>query len=778
MSPKTLKAFDKATGDLRWHHWLDNPVMSSDGYIYGYAYEQDESPEANSCNIVNLAGAGTPATLGIATGGAIRYKKWVRKISTDGAIIGDSDFFWYTGNAGYGDTPLELPDGLWLPDLLGATSDGELLQMSGDYSLGTTIGDKLISWDDNNTTTTRRYTFVAAALRDLDTVPTGGCKMRFVAADDGTNAEQTIDVTYMIGETAADIATALEAFPHIVSVTGAGGPYPFVNIDLEIEWAQDTTHFESVQRLSSTCRGCMTWLRDWDTAAITAVLAQGDPINSKADRWQLDESDNIIAVGSNPLTSIGSPAEVGIAVEKFTRSGSAFSQLWRVRPTSSNNAVYGGSRFSSSGSFAGKVFYDRPTIRGGRIIVGHDPGTAVITLTGIPYQDWNEINPADGDVIGGGTDNHARSVRPLFAADELLLHAGVDTTINDDPTSGYPWFVNQPENSHLTLSDLDGVRQYYGAYGPGITRGDADSTSIYTANNFEDSLGVPVGNYMRFDSLDHTVLTVTSVHGEGYTSRVSADSFFSLANYYRIHFLLASPANIRWKDTASMQWRIAFFNSADNLRIAESGWLDFDATAQDLQDTLDAIFGNNDDGPNSFVRGYANSIVAEQWPAVSESPLPLMVWQRGISLFFTAERANFPATSPPQPYGLLDRETVRICRVQVKSAVADDHYENDWRILRTDWATGAMVWDVPFGTSVAGGAEIAGNYGILLGENFVVSGNRVNGGCLSTWRWEAADYYADPDWVLIFADCGTKTTSPPATPGTYIGEVRDGTCVA
>lgn len=783
MSPKTLKAFDKATGDLRWHHWLDSPVMSSDGYIYGYAYEQDDSAEANSCNIVNLAGAGTPVTLGAATGGAIRYKKWVRKISTDGAIIGDSDFWWYTGNGGYTDTPLELPgDGAgWLQDFFGASSSGGLLQISGDHSLGTTLGDKLISWDDNNSTTTRKYTLVASPVRDLASVPTGGCKMRFIAANDGTNAEQTIDVTSMVGKTAAAIATALSAFPHIVSATGTGGPYPLVNVDLEIVWAQSSTHFKSVQRQTGTCRGVMTWVRDWDTAAITAVLVQATTANSKASMWQFDDSDNVIGIGGNPLASIGSPAEVGIAVEKFTLSSGVYSQLWRKRPTSSRPAIWG----PSSGTET-EVFYTRPAIRGGKLIVGHYPARGDDQSTG-EHSEWHELNQSTGALVANGTTNNRRVLRPWFASDEKLVAVGWDSFVIDPAggvSTGYVQCDRPAPNFLSLMTGTDGTDvDYQGPFGQlfsnSLQKITADESAIYCCQGLVANTQMSGGGGWNADqqvvirTTNPRLMTVQTYGGTGSVSRVSPDGYFGLANYYRIQHFLASPVNYHWR-TTGLQWRIGLFvsstiNSSTDA-FAATAWLDFDADVTDLQTALDALLGSNDFGPNAFVDG-------PDYPVTSIDTCPQMLWQRGITLTFPANNPAFPAETPPVHYGLNDRAAVTFARVQLQCESGQLHTLSGGNIIRMDWATSDIIWDVPFGNSIAGGAEIGGIAGILLGDNYVVTGNRVNGGCLCTYRWESIGY-ADPDWVLVFEDCGTKHASPPSTPGSTIGELRNGTCVA
>lgn len=788
-TPKTLQAFDKETGEIWWSHWLDNPVLSSDGYIYGYAYEQDDSPEAMSCRIVNLAGTGTPVTLGAAATSAIRYKKRVRKIDQYGSIVGDATFFWYTGNGGYTETPFELPDqNGWIPDFMAATASGELLQIAGDYTLGTTLGDKLISWNDNDTTTTRRYTIVGAAIRDLASVPTGGCKMRFIAANDGTNASQTIDMTNMIGKTAAQLATDIEAFPHIVSATGTGGPYPFVNIDLEIEWAQSATHFTSVQRQSSTCRGVMTWLRDWDTGEITATLVQPTTPVSKATLWQLDESDNILGIGTNGAASIGSPAEVGIAVEKFTRSGASYSQLWRVRPTGSRPPIWG------TGASSGDpyIIYTRPAIRNGTIIVGHYPGRGNDQSVG-EHSEWHEIDASAGTLLSNGTQDNRRVGRPFFASDAKLVVSGWDSFI---VTDGLYYQCDRPLINFVALMNtLSGpVADYYGAYGPwpntclgsggfSAALATADETAIYSVQKIDPSLAGGWNNdtqtILMTDQHIRTMMTRSTIGG---VSRVSADGYFGLASYYRIEHFFSSPVNTRWNDASGLTWRVAFFTDDNTLSSSSptgyTDWLAFDAVLADVQTALDAILGTNDFGPNAYVQGIASGTGTEDFPETSEQPCPQMVWQRGIEFIFPANNPAFPVESPPVHYGLNDRAFVRYCRIQVKSTNVNEHFMPSWLVSRFDWDTGDKIWDVPFGPSIAGGASLGGNTGILLGTNYVVSGNRVNCGCLCTYRWTytAETCFGSLGWVLVFSDCGTKTATPPATSGTFEGEIRKGTC--
>lgn len=779
-SPKTLKAFDKATGDLRWHHWLDNCVLSSDGEtIYGYAYAPDDSPAAMASTIVRLSGAGTPVTLGIAATAAKRYKKWVRKISADGEVLGDSAFFWYTGNAGYTETPLELPEITgWQPDLFGASNAGELLQITGDFSAGTTLGERMIVWDDNNTTATRRYTLVAAALRDLLTPPTGGAKVRFIAAADGTNAETTIDVGSMIGITAADLATALEAFPHIVSATGTGGPYPLLNIDLEIEWAQTATHFKSVQRLTATCRGFMTFCRDWDTAEITATLAQASPVNSSESLWQFDDDDNIVGVGTNPFTVVGGTA--GIAVSKWTRSGSAYTQAWRVRPTGDRPSLFG----PGGSSDESRILYKRPAIRGGSLVVTHSSGRGDDQAVG-EHSDWHTLNLSTGASLSNGTLNNRLTLRASFATADQLFVCGHDSFLHTWTGSNYQCSRCPPNSSALTSTLAGTAADYFGDYGTsnfgpgsfneGACCADAEAMFSATENLIGPLLGVWSNDpQVYLDPVSQDILTMAPALGEGYASRVSADSYFGTANYYRITYRFENPINRRWRNTA-MEWRVGFFTAASPLNyttlIAATDWLDFTADVADLEAALDAVVGSNTYGPNSYVEG-------PDYPETTEEPLPTMLWQRGIKLIMPSEQVNFPATVPPVPYGLNDRELTRFMRIQVKSPSANAHIIEAWKVSRMDWSTGAVIWDVPFGSSIAGGAEIAGTCGRLLGGNYVVSGSRVDGGCLSTYRWQYTEEsdFEELGWVLIFADCGTKTAVPPDTAGTAEGDVKAGRC--
>lgn len=779
LSAKTLKAFDKATGSLRWHHWLDNVVLSSDGdTIYGYAYEEDDSAAALACTMVRLAGTGTPVTLGIAATSATRYQKWVRKIDSNGAVLGDSTFFWYTGNGGYTDTPIELPaDGAgWMQDFYGASSDGGLLQITGDYTLGTTLGDYLIIWDDNNTTTTRRYTFVAAAVRDLATPPIGGAKIRFIAAYDGTNAEQTIDVGSTIGITAADLATALEAFPHIVSATGTGGPYPLINIDLEIEWAQSATHFKSVQRQSSTSRGVMTWVRDWDTAEITAILAQPSTAVSKASLWQFDASDNIFGIGTNPTTSIGSPAEVGIAVEKFTLSAGAYTQAWRTRPTLDRPPIWG----PASGADT-SIYYTRPAIRNSQLIVGHYPGRGNDQSVG-QHSEWHELNMSTGALSSNGSANNRRVFRPWFASSTKIVAPGWDSFVLD-PVGGLGAGYFQCERSgpnFLSLMNaISGVTvDYNGPFGQLFSTTTqtmtADTTAIYCCKGLIANTSASGGSGWSADSqtvlrsTNARMMTVLTRDTIGATSRVSPDAYFSLADYYRIQHFLESPINYHWNETG-LQWRVAFFASdtitSSTDASSYTAWLDFADDETDLQAALDTLLGTNDDGANAFVEG-------PDYPVTAIDTCPQMVWQRGITLIFPANNLAFPAETPPVHYGLNLRDSVRYCRIQLQSAIGELHTLSGGNIIRMDWSTSDVNWDVPFGSSVAGGAEIGGNTGILLGDNYVVSGNRVNGGCICTYVWST---YTST-WALLFADCGLRTATEPSTSGTYDGEVREGIC--
>lgn len=770
IGPVTLKSFSKVDGMLLWQHWLENPVLSSDDHIYGYAYELDDSDAANASTIVSLSGSGAGSAVRVARNtGVARYKKWVRKLNTSGVVIADSTFFWYTGNNGYVESPIELPsiDGLtpgWIQDCLGATSDGELLQMSGNSSTGTALAECMIAWDSNNTTTTRRYTFVGAPIRDLVTPPVGGCKMRFKCENDGTNAEQTIDVPSMIGITAADLATALEAFPHIISATGTGGPYPLLNIDLEIEWAQSTYHFKEVQRLTATSRAVRTWLRDWDTAEITAIVPDTDPINSSATIWHLDGSDNIIGIGTNGTTIVGGVE--GIAVEKFTRSGSSYSQAWRTRPTEARGPIWGPSGRT-------RCLYYRPAIRGGNLIVGHDNGRGSDQTTG-QSSEWHQIDLSAGTLTTNGGINGAVHVRPTFAGDSKILAIGWDSFM----TNSYDGTIYQNDraapNPISLMTDLTGYdADYFGPYGQDVSgvgsSVSADETAIYGCRGFSatspaSSSGWSADTQKIIRSTNQALATVFTRHVSGDVSTVSADGYFGSASYYRIQFRLQSPINHRWVDTG-MQWRAAFFSAANPSSstdpVSSTSWLDFDADETDFLNALITLLGNNTYGPNAYVEG-------PDFAQGSDEPIPQMIWQRGILV-------TLPARTVASPYSINVRDSVRYMYIQVKAATANAFTLSGGFVNRIDWASGDLIWDVPFGNSVAGGAELAGRTGVLIGEQYVVAGFQVVGSCFCLYRWEESYGYAN--WVLVSDYCPDGfTATPPGTDGTEIGELRYGTC--
>jgi len=632
----TLKSFDKSDGSLLWERRLDNPVLATDGHIYGYHLQEDTTDEALNSTIIRLSGASAGNPLRVApTSGVQRFKKRVRKIAIDGAFVADSSFWWFTDNGGYVVSPIELPPQNlgWVQDCFGATADGELLMMQGDNSTGAFAfgGESLICWDSANTTTTRRYTIVAAAVRNLTTVPSGGTKMRFRCENDGTNAEQTIDVPDMIGKTAADLATALEAFPHIVSATGTGGPYPYVNIDLEIEWAQDTYHFKLVQRLESTSRSVRTWLRDWDTAEIMASVANPSTVNSTAALWQLTEDDQIIGISTNPASGLGTPVVDGIAIEKFTRSGFDYSQVWRTRPTESRGPIWGPPGRN-------RAAYSRPAIRNGVLVVGHDIARGADQATGLS-SNWHEINLSTGALVSNGTSNNGLWARPTFASDSKLLAVGWDSFLNNSYAGTNYQCDRAPVGYAALMSALNGsTRDWFGPYGiPFNTDSSqvaADTTAIYSCSSLYHGSALSGGGWngdtqFVINGSDPSIMTVITRNATGYTSRVSPDGYFSLANYYRIQLLLQSPINHRWI-SAGMDWRVAFFTvgtsiSSGSTPAMSTDWLAFDADETDLQAALDALLGSNDAGANAFVEG-PNFIQG------ATEPIPQMIWQRGITL--------------------------------------------------------------------------------------------------------------------------------------------------
>jgi hypothetical protein len=770
----TLRSFSKVDGSLIWQHWLDNPVLSSDGFIYGYAYELDDSAAANSSHMVPLSGAGAGGPVRVArTTSVKRYKKWIRKLDTSGNVIGDSTFFWYTGNGAYGETPLELPSisGAthgWMQDVLGATADGELLQQSGNFSAGTTLSEYLIAWDSNNTTTTRKYTFVAAAVRDLATPPTGGVKMRFVAENDGTNAQQTIDVPNMIGITASALATAVAAFPHVASASGTGGPYPLQNIELTIVWNQSTTHFLEVSRLTSTSRGVRTWLRDWDTAEITATLVDTSPVNSSATVWQLDASDNIIGHGTNGSAVVGGVD--GIGIEKFTRSGASYSQAWRVRPTEARGPIWGPAGRT-------RCLYYRPAIRGGKLIVGHDNGRGADQTTG-QSSEWHEIDLAAGTLTTNGGINGAIHGRVTFATDSKLLALGWDSFM----TNSYDGTIYQCDraapNPISLMTDFTGYdADYFGAYGQEfIGAGSpvaADGSAIYGCRGFAPGSPAGSGGWSAnsqkvIRSSNQALATIYTRFKQGDVSQVSADSFFGQASYYRIQYILQSPINHRWVD-AGMQWRAAFFG-ADNPTASDdptsfTAWLDFDDDETDFLNALLTLLGNNTYGPNAYVAGpdYAQG---------SDEPIPEMIWQRGMMV-------TLPARSTASPYGINVRNDVRYMYIQVKAATANAFTLSNGYVNRVDWDTGDVIWNIPFGQNVAGGADIIGRTGVIIGDQYVVAGDLVSGSCFALYEWQnvGSEYAPEYAWALVSDYCAsTKTATAPDTDGDYPGERRYGTC--
>jgi hypothetical protein len=707
----TLRGFSKTDGTLLWEHLLYHPVLSTDGWIYGIYREESTATEATTCRRIALSGAGAGNPLRIApTSGGTFYKYWLRRISVDGSTVENSTFFWYGEDLDaqrflFGHSEA---GNVFLNDLYGVTEDGEMVMMEGDNTLGSFPfgGESLLSWDSANSTTTRRYTFVAAAVRDLATVPTGGTKMRFVCENDGTNAEQTIDVPNMIGISAADLATALEAFPHIVSATGTGGPYPNTNIELEIEWAQSTYHFKSVRRLTETSRGTMTWLRDWDTMTITATCsAPTTGAGSTASVWQLSEAGDLIGMSGNPASGVGAPPLPGVAIEKFSRSGSTFTQAWRTRPTSLYGPTWG---VASGQTYAA---YHRPLSRGGKLMVVHDLARGADQSSG-QHCEWHEINLSTGALTANGGVNDRLHARGMFASDSQLLSIGWNSfTTNQYAGSAYQCEFRAP--NFLTLTDgLSGYgRAKFGPYGPllgspvSYQQIAADDEAIYSCNGLAGS-NTPPGVFgwtahTQKTINSSTLATILTASGTGSASRVSPDSFFSLQNYYRIQYWFQSPINHRWVD-AGMDWQVVFYDINGVVQIA-TDWVPFTADETDLYNALHDRLGDNDAGSNIFVEGPYE-------PQTADEPIPNMIWQRGIRLTITAE-------VPTIPWNLATRNHLRGCTIRVRPATANEFTVSGGPLSRVDWNDGSIVWEREYAADSATALS-----GLLLGDQYVVWG--------------------------------------------------------
>jgi hypothetical protein len=717
----TLRSFSTSDGSLVWQRRLDNPVMSPDGFAYGYHLIEEDSAASNAAALIRLSGFGAGAACRVTANPAVpRYKKRVRKINaTTGAIAGDSALWWYTDNNGSGGSPIELPppDIGWQPDMFGANSDGWLLQMQANNSTGafTYGGETLIVWDSGNTTTTRRYTFAPAAVRDLASVPTGGTKMRFVVENDGTNSEQTIDVANMIGKTGAALASDLAAFPHIVSATGTGGPYPFEAIDLEIEWSTSTYHFLSVQRLSSTSRSFMTWARDWDSGEIVATLA--DP-GSNCDQWQFADDDSVIGIAGNPQSSVGSPAQFGVGVERYTESTGAYSRVWRTRPTLDRYPIWGANTFSS------RVRYTRPATRGGKLIVGHETAQEDGQSSG-DHSEWCELSMSTGAIVDRGGANNRWHVRPVFASDSQLFTVGWDS-FQTNSYVGTNYSTERPPVNYHSLSDsLAGYDKIWrGAYAPvSFTEGfcTADTTALYGCRGGGAQASVDGYAQSVIYASDTRIMTIYNRFGSGVASRVSPDSFFSLGNYYRIQYFTNSPIAHCW-NSSGMEWRFAFFNTlnitASSAPVLTTSWLSFTADEADLLTALSAVLGVNDAGANAFVSG-------PTFPVDTIDGTPLMIWQRGLTLTFPSDNVTFPPTTPAVVWNLNNRDVTRYGFVQVRAAVAGEFFVEPDPIMRVEWDGGDVTWARHFGTSVSGGGPVAGTTGLIYGSNYVVSGDEV-----------------------------------------------------
>jgi hypothetical protein len=546
----------------------------------------------------------------------------------------------------------------------------------------------------------------------------------------------------------------------VVSATGISGVYPLTNVEFEIEWAQDLTHFVTVQRVASSSRSYRTWLRDWDTAAITQVIPTPAGGSASAS-WCVATDDSVIGWNGNPLTGISVPGTsfntTGTYYERYVGE----SRVWRVGPTLDRAPRWG----VSSGQT--KVFYKAPAFRAGKMIVCHDTAQGADQSPG-DHSEWHEISLADGSLVGNGGTNDRHHQRLTFASESNLFAVGWNSSIIQThwPTTQYSCESFRPNYSSL----IDGLSGYdtlqAGPYGLIPDAADMDAIFGRQGSSPVSTVGAGFGADAGgvFNLFDPRILTLWPIYVSGATSRVFPDGFFSLQNYYRIQFWPASPVNAFW-NTDGMEWRCAFFSTSSITETSSpsfaTAWMPPDATIEDWRDNLAALLGDNDGGPNSFIADPID-------PITSEDVCPQMIWQRGCVV-------TLPAEVAPVPWGLNHRDSVRYMRIQVRAATPRGHVrQTDW-ISRVDWSTGSLVWTRPFGRNVYGGGSLFPNGGILSEDLYIVSGQEVQSACYSVYQWQEIE--GIPQWVIVTNLCPDGFLPlPPSSDGETIGQFSQGTC--
>jgi hypothetical protein len=709
----TLRAFDPDDGTLIWERRLLGPTLSTDGKIYGLAYQKDTSTASRHFKLFRL-GSAVSLRVGMLDSTVKRRKVWIRCIdAATGLTVSDSDVFWYQTEAATL-SDLLFPELLqdeefFSQDLFGANSDGDIV-VAKSMSFGLVQRTASIAvWDSGNITTTRRYTLAAAA------IPETSFSATVVAEANGIHSETSATITGMQGKTAATWESDIEAaFPHVVSCTATGGPWPQNHLDFEIEFEHDTYHLKSFV-LSATENGG-PYTRNAMSGNITAWTSTAEKASVEGEKWQFTTADALVG-----LTRFRSG--IGLAVEHMSQAADSPIDLWEQ----DWSTVPSGTRTTNVKHNGSDVVYHRPSTRNGKIIVSHYPvqGNDQGSFESSVH---HEFDPSAGTLLSNRESGLRFPSRSIFASNSTMLLTGYQNgnsftgllSVNDT------WKVQQPYQWYAALtSDLEnGAMTYNGSYGPYDM---ADTEKLFWSRPwFSLSTVGANGLVLKTSGTDNNYIATSFAGRSDYETVSGGDSMFSLGTYYRCRLFSWSHINCRWR--TDLQWRFAWYSASPTSGNTEpdfmTSWLDFDADSSDVQTALDAVWGSNITGdPNCVIPS------APDWPETAADFLPSMWWQRNLPIYILSQIANFPP--PGVPFDLADRAYAQHMRIQVKTPVIGEFTVNPQTNVRSNqigamnWDDGAIVWSRPFGTWKTSAGSSTTQRCLRTADHLLVYGNEV-----------------------------------------------------
>lgn len=698
----TLRAFDPDDGTLIWERALLFPARSTDGKIYGIAYEKVETSAARSYFVVNglhnSFGSPQPCRGGTASTTPV-WKMWLRAVDeTTGLTVADSDFYWYQAGSTTNKHPPTVSAGplgemfatkSFQQDYFTVDADGQMLVMN---RLNAANFGTLVVWDSNNTTFDRRYTLIAIPITD------GAVTCTIVAEANGIHAELSATISGMRGITATDFATEIvTAFPdHVISCTATGGPWPLNHIDFEIEWEHDYYHMKNI-KMAAAFLGRALHTRDfasgnisgWSLSIPSDSLAQ----HSSAGNWSFHTDNSVIGEGINP----GLPVFHKIERWDYTLSGDGtreYTRTWMTEPTAdrTTNVKPGGKG----------VNYYVPASRNGKLLVSHYPARGE-GQGATEHCCWQELNPSTGAIIAQGTMNQRYTGRVSFANDSHIVSVGANdrlqntdfASVGNELPGQYPgtW-------SHAMLDDTTLTTPIWnGSYGPnGIV---SDLAKMYTATGtnpgVSDVPGSPI--HINVSGVDQKIIgTINMFVGtEQARNNGALDPWSPLPYMYTFRHLW-SPVNCRWNPDI-LTWRFSF-GGTEQAPAAYTPWFAFDADFATVSAEVDLVLGSDDFGiPNARIT--ENNL----YPESAVDFLPQMLWQREPFIETKTNRNQ----DPDGNLGLSPDTVGRVIRVQVKTTVPGiftlDQYDGynpaDLRkntVTAMEWSTGDVSWSRPFGS--------------------------------------------------------------------------------